>query len=519
MVFLVFHDWVVRPVSARVKRDAWVYVLSFRNSKACKIGCTRRTPRRRLQEWRCKDKSKGFKLVYSVQVSEERMFGIEHEAHQQVLKYTHKSNGACPNCSSKHREEFVFKAAFGLRDACDAVDMAKELSVTNQFTTVMAVVSNYSLALDIKPKIAWTENQEKPSATLLDPLVLTTRSITDKYRGLPILLDKICNEEEAEELGIEESIYFTGTLFTSPVENEEKEAAKDDASVDIDTRHHKQARTSVSIAKISIKRDSSKLSKHLSVSSSSSSTRHPSPALSATSSTSHTRERHPSRPLERSRSRSLSVTLAEEEHQKAVEAKERQHQRADSVGIGGVKKRVLSREVSMTRVFKPKARSQTTMVTVEKTVKPVVKTEPKDLVVTLVEATLEKPRIVPGRTLNLSQSQLQQAVPPLPLLILLPHSSSSLQPGSQQTGQSCTRSKNPGPGGLNLSELSEPEGDVDEVGNSDAEVEAEEVWYPPASSSPDVLLLSDKLKVLTSKIFHRLDLILVMKAMTMTGRP
>ncbi|KAF5354385.1 hypothetical protein D9758_010799 [Tetrapyrgos nigripes] len=322
MVFLVFHDWVVRPVSARVKRDAWVYVLSFRNIKACKIGCTRHTLRRRLQEWRCKDKSKGFKLVYSVWVSKERMFGIKHEAHQQVLKYTHKSNGACLNCSSKHQEEFVFIAAFGLRDACDAIDMAKELSVTNQFTTVMAVVSNYSLALDIKPKIAWTENQEKPPATLLDPLVLTTRSITDKYCGLLSVLDKICNEEEAEELGIEESMVWyppdpapapqlpipalshvkrrkvrqekimvskptppsltikdhlerlmdklsmwqlmgdldppgtpkarkkgeldwmqlfchdiiePQTLFTSPVENEEKEAAKDDASADIDT--------------------------------------------------------------------------------------------------------------------------------------------------------------------------------------------------------------------------------------------------------------------------------------------
>ncbi|KAF5370291.1 hypothetical protein D9758_006974 [Tetrapyrgos nigripes] len=187
MVFLVFHDWVVRPVSTRVKRDAWVYVLSFRNGKACKIGCTRRTLRRRLQEWRCKDKSKGFKLVYSVWVSEERMFGIEHEAHQQVLKYTHKSNGACPNCSSKHREEFVFKAAFGLRDACDAVDMAKELSVTNQFTTVMAVVSNYSLALDIKPKIAWTENQEK-SLTRDYPFVLDRNEDPQQHYSIPLSL-------------------------------------------------------------------------------------------------------------------------------------------------------------------------------------------------------------------------------------------------------------------------------------------------------------------------------------------
>ncbi|KAF5334139.1 hypothetical protein D9758_018738 [Tetrapyrgos nigripes] len=127
MVFLVFRDWVDRPVSARVKRDAWVYILSFRNGKACKIGCTRRTPRHRLQEWRCKDSRRDSNWYISVRVSEERMFGIEHEAHQQVLKYTHKSNGACLNCSSKHQEEFVFKAAFGLRDACDAVDRAREL--------------------------------------------------------------------------------------------------------------------------------------------------------------------------------------------------------------------------------------------------------------------------------------------------------------------------------------------------------------------------------------------------------
>jgi hypothetical protein len=52
------------------------------------------------------------------------------------------------------------------------------------------------------------------------------------------------------------------------------------------------------------------------------------------------------RPLERNRSRSLSVSLAQE----------RERERERSVGLGAAKKRVLNREISMSRVFKPKAK-------------------------------------------------------------------------------------------------------------------------------------------------------------------
>ena len=48
--------------------------------------------------------------------------------------------------------------------------------------------------------------------------------------------------------------------------------------------------------------------------------------------------------MERTRSRSLSVSLAQE----------RERERERSVGLGAAKKRVLNREVSMSRVFKPK---------------------------------------------------------------------------------------------------------------------------------------------------------------------
>ncbi|THV08179.1 hypothetical protein K435DRAFT_847070 [Dendrothele bispora CBS 962.96] len=285
----------------------------------------------------------------------------------------------------------------------------------------------------------------------------------------------------------------------------------------------------------------SSTSKHLSVPSSSSSAnrRHPSPALSTTSTTSNSQHLHPrSRTLERSRSRSLSVTLAEEEHQKAVEAKERQRQRADSVGIGGVKKRVLTREVSMSR--KPKAKPQAQASgsgLMEKTVKAVPTGnggKKKDLVVTLVEATPEKPtRVIVG-------SRPQQSFQPLPFLLpssaSLSGSSSSktttvaassvpanasdgggadlgnqlLQPGqalktkSRQANkigaerESRSRSSSsPGPSGLSdlseLSELTEYEEEEGEGVQEDTE-EGEEVWYPSTSSSPDVLLLGGKLQ-------------------------
>lgn len=54
------------------------------------------------------------------------------------------------------------------------------------------------------------------------------------------------------------------------------------------------------------------------------------------------------RSLARSRSRSISVSLAQE----------RESQRAGSVGAGAPKKRVLNREISMSRVFKAKARGE-----------------------------------------------------------------------------------------------------------------------------------------------------------------
>ncbi|KAG9223866.1 hypothetical protein CCMSSC00406_0007728 [Pleurotus cornucopiae] len=89
-----------------------------------------------------------------------------------------------------------------------------------------------------------------------------------------------------------------------------------------------------------------------------------------------------SRTLSRARSRSLSVSLAQEE-------------KARAASVGFVKKRVLNREVSMSRAFKPKPKE---------TAKPVESTKAKSMApsvnkkltqdkgVTLVEETPEKPK-------------------------------------------------------------------------------------------------------------------------------
>ncbi|KAF7430645.1 hypothetical protein PC9H_006354 [Pleurotus ostreatus] len=89
-----------------------------------------------------------------------------------------------------------------------------------------------------------------------------------------------------------------------------------------------------------------------------------------------------SRTLSRARSRSLSVSLAQEE-------------KARAASVGFVKKRVLNREVSMSRAFKPKPKE---------TAKPAESTKAKSMApwvnkkltedkgVTLVEETPEKPR-------------------------------------------------------------------------------------------------------------------------------
>jgi len=111
-----------------------------------------------------------------------------------------------------------------------------------------------------------------------------------------------------------------------------------------------------------------------------SSTRQPSPAPSAVSSTTGSK----ARTLERTRSRSLSLSLAQE----------RERERERSVGLGATKKRVLNREVSMSRVFKPKPKLPEVKVTSKRkrpdndTPAPKV----KDVGVTLVVDTPVKPR-------------------------------------------------------------------------------------------------------------------------------
>lgn len=101
--------------------------------------------------------------------------------------------------------------------------------------------------------------------------------------------------------------------------------------------------------------------------------------------------------LARSRSRSLSVSLAQE-----------RDQRANSIGAGP-KRRVLNREVSMSRVFKPKPKASNNVAAEEdakrkgkvKKVPDKVVLAEKDKGVTLVEATPVKARV-----LSKSQSQL-----------------------------------------------------------------------------------------------------------------
>ncbi|KAE9409198.1 hypothetical protein BT96DRAFT_1012792 [Gymnopus androsaceus JB14] len=184
-------------------------------------------------------------------------------------------------------------------------------------------------------------------------------------------------------------------------------------------------------------------------------TRYPSPALSSTSTTSRQElKRVPSQraTLQRERSRSLSVSLAEE-------AEEKQRERAKQAGVGTKKRGVLSREVSMSRVFKSKnkASSSSTAATTapsflvsdarrrETEVKP-FKREPSihESSTVLVEATPMKP----VRTVTMSQLTETQA----PL-----HSRTTLFQRTSST----------------LSSVGE-----------------EEIWDLPGSSSPDVLLLT-----------------------------
>ncbi|KAG6830394.1 hypothetical protein H0H87_008281 [Tephrocybe sp. NHM501043] len=154
-------------------------------------------------------------------------------------------------------------------------------------------------------------------------------------------------------------------------------------------------------------------------------TRHPSPALSTTSSKAP-------QPLVRNRSRSLSVSLAQE-----------RLERERSVTAGPSKKRVLNREVSMSRAFKPKPRPVQEELVKKKPPLPneaAAKRETKrDEGVLLVEATPTRPKL--GRT----QSTISFGV----------RSQSS----------------------------------IFSVVTALSEKEDEEEWLIPGSSSPDILLL------------------------------
>ncbi|KAG5732729.1 hypothetical protein E4T56_gene16704 [Termitomyces sp. T112] len=114
------------------------------------------------------------------------------------------------------------------------------------------------------------------------------------------------------------------------------------------------------------------------------STRQPSPALSTTSTKAP-------QLLERNRSRSLSVSLAQE-----------RLERERSVTAGPLKKRVLNREVSMSRAFRPKPRSIQEDPAKIKANNAGTKKETKlrDEGVTLVEATPTKPKL--GRSQSTS---------------------------------------------------------------------------------------------------------------------
>ncbi|KAF8817112.1 hypothetical protein BYT27DRAFT_7075504 [Phlegmacium glaucopus] len=123
----------------------------------------------------------------------------------------------------------------------------------------------------------------------------------------------------------------------------------------------------------------------------------PSPTLS-TSSRTTTKSKTDARALVRSRSRSLSMSLAQE--------KERER----AASAAPPKKRVLNREISMSRVFKPKLKPKDKATTSERGPKPEtaapVNKKVKDLGVTLVEETPVKPRLTSTKTLSFGQASL-----------------------------------------------------------------------------------------------------------------
>ncbi|KAF9443997.1 hypothetical protein P691DRAFT_678453 [Macrolepiota fuliginosa MF-IS2] len=143
-----------------------------------------------------------------------------------------------------------------------------------------------------------------------------------------------------------------------------------------------------------------------------------------------------SRSLARARSRSLSVSLAQE-----------REERERSVGVGPSKKRLLNREVSMSRAFKPRPKAASRAADSESQHSAGSKLKPEKTEIILVEDTPQKPRIA-----NRKGSQSQFDVNP---------SSSSLF-GVRQSNQSLFSST------------------INETDDDDA-------WM--LDSSPDVLLL------------------------------
>lgn len=185
-----------------------------------------------------------------------------------------------------------------------------------------------------------------------------------------------------------------------------------------------------------------------------STSRQHSPALSTASGRSNTTK---PRTATLARSRSLSISLEQERREK---------ERAGSVGVN--KKRVLNREVSMSRVFKSKPKIQRTESKKELAVgqekeKAGGKTSSRDMGVTLVEETPVKPR---ARSCSQSQVQLQMNSQPT---------------GSQRQATGRSASSSFRTGSLFGSARSK-------LGDEDPFEDSEEIWQ--LHSSPDVLLLN-----------------------------
>ncbi|EKM81190.1 hypothetical protein AGABI1DRAFT_105979, partial [Agaricus bisporus var. burnettii JB137-S8] len=145
---------------------------------------------------------------------------------------------------------------------------------------------------------------------------------------------------------------------------------------------------------------------------------------------------HDSRSLSRARSRSLSMSLAQEKEE-----------RERSVGVGPGKKRLLNREVSMSRAFKPRPKTSSKLS--EAPQESQARANEDDSEIILVEDTPQKPRVAHNKQI----AQFQDAA----------SSSSSNLFGTERTN----------PRGI--------------FGSQEDETDDDDAWM--LDSSPDVLLL------------------------------